>query len=217
MRTTAAALLVAAAAWAGDEGRVDALRKLETMRVSVDFQDVKLSEAVDYLRDVTGLNFVVDPKAAEAGREAKVRLKAKDLTVKSALKLMLGGRGLAATWREGAVVILPEGELQDPTSLRMYDVRAMLMAIQDFPGPKMELVTPGSGPFSAGVTVSLEEPRRIIEEDFLVTLIRENTGGRSWEHPKAAITLANGRLVVHQTPAVHREIQSLLARLGQYR
>jgi hypothetical protein len=214
MRTITAALLAAAAAWAGDE-KGDALRRLETMRVSVDFQDARLSEAVDYLREATGLNFVLQAGGAEG--EAKVRLKARDLAVKSVLKLMLSGRGLAAAWREGAVVILPESEVQDQTTLRMYDVRAMLVKIQDFPGPRMELVTPGTGPFSAGIVVNLEEPRPMIEEDFLVTLVRENTGGRSWDGPKAGISLANGRLVVNQTPAVHREIQDLLARLGQYR
>jgi hypothetical protein len=48
-------------------------------------------------------------------------------------------------------------------------------------------------------------------EDFLVVLIRENTGDRSWDDdPRAAITLVNGMLQVTQTPRVHKEIENLL-------
>ncbi len=218
MRTMAAALLVAAAAWAGDESKADAVRKLETMRVTVDFQDVRLSEAVDYLRDLTGLNFVVHAKAGEAEADAKVRLKAKDLTVKSILKLMLSGRNLVAAWKDGAVVILPPEELGDNTTLRMYDTRALLRRLQDFAGPKVELVSPqagGGGPL-AGASFTLDDPKPVIEEDFLLEMVKENTGGRTWDNPKSAMSLANGVLVVNQTAAVHREIQAFLAKLSQF-
>jgi hypothetical protein len=48
--------------------------------------------------------------------------------------------------------------------------------------------------------------------------VKENTGAGSWDsNPRAAITLANGMLVVTQTPMVHREVESLLRRLGQFR
>ena len=52
----------------------------------------------------------------------------------------------------------------------------------------------------------------------MIQLIKENTGGGSWDaNPKAAINLSNGYLVVSQTPSVLREVESLLGLLGQYR
>lgn len=215
----AAAALAMAPAAGADDSRADAMRKLETVKVSVDFEDVKLPEALDYLRDVTGLNLVVLPKAMERDVDTRIRLKVKDLSVKSILKLMISSRGLTATWRDGAIVILPKEDLQDATTMKMFDVRSMLVKLQDHRGPVMELVKPGqSDMLKSGVFVIDEPAPPPVDEDFMVQLLRENTGSGAWDgNPKAAISLNNGILVVSQTPSVLLEIERLLALLGQYR
>lgn len=215
MKTAMLILAMAACAFA-DGGRDDAVRKLETMRVTVDFDNVKLPEAIDYLRDVTGLNLVILPKAMEKDGETPIRLKVKDLSVKSVLKLLLSSRGLTATYRDGAMVILPKEDLQGTTVMRLFDVRALQVKIQDFIGPKVELTSPSSksGP---GVVVTFDEPKPVIEDDFLLQMIRTSTGNGSWDsNPNVALDLRNGTLVVSQTPGVLREIENLLNLLGQY-
>lgn len=219
MKTMLALAAMAVAAYAGDTGREDAVRKLETMKVTVDFQDVKLGEAIDYLRDVTGLNLVLLARAAEKG-DYKIRLKVRELTVKSTLKLLLAGHGLTATWREGAVVILPQEDLQESVYIEMYDVRAQLVKLPDFPGPRVELVQPGKGQTTGPIVgIELLEPKDPpVPPEFLVDLIKSNTGGQTWEQNKnAAIQMTNGMLVVTQTGPVHREIKALLGLLAQYR
>jgi len=215
MKTLMALMAAAAVAWAGD-GRADSIRKLETLKITVDFEDVKLPEAVDYLRDVTGLNLVVLPRAMEKDGESKIRLKVKDLSVKSVLKLLLSSRGLTASYRDGAIVILPKEDLQDATTMKMFDVRALQVKIQDFNGPVMELTSPLTK--KPGVTIDYpSEPKVNLPDDFLIDMIRVNTGNGSWDsNPKAAINLTNGMLVVSQTPSVLREIDALLGLLGQY-
>lgn len=218
--TAVAAILAMSLAARADESRADAIRKLDTMKVSVDFQDVKLPEALDYLRDFTGLNLVVLPKAMEKDADSKIRLKVKDLSVKSVLKLLLASRGLTVTYRDGAIVVLPKEDLQDATTMKMFDVRSMLAKLQDHAGPRMELVQPGKsgvGPI-VGVNI-LEEPQPPpVDEDFMLQLIKENTGSGSWDsNPRAAISMNNGILVVSQTPSVLREVERLLGLLGQYR
>ena len=215
MKTLMALMAAAAVAWAGDD-RADSVRRLETMRITVDFEDVKLPEAVDYLRDVTGLNLVVLPKAMEKDGESKIRLKVKELSVKSVLKLLLSSRGLTATYRDGAIVIVPKEDLQDSTTMRMFDVRALQVKIQDFNGPVMELTSPSMR--KSGITVDIpSEPKVNLPDDFLVDMIRVNTGNGSWDsNPKAAINLNNGMLIVSQTPGVLREVDALLGKLGQY-
>ena len=220
MTTMTTLMAMAALAWAGDS-REDSVRKLESMKITVDFQDVKLPDAVDYLRDVTGLNLVILPKAMDKEADSKIRLKVKDLSVKSVLKLLLSSRGLTVTWRDGALVVLPKEDLQDATVMRMFDVRSMLVKLQDFNGPKVELAssTAQNGLKDIGGVFTLVEPAPPpIEEDMMITLIKENTGSGSWDsNPKAAITLNNGVLVISQTPSVLREVESLIGRLGQYR
>ncbi len=219
MKTILGLAAMAALAYAGDTGREDAVRKLETMKISVYFKDHKLSEAMDYLRDVTGLNLVVLPRAAEKEGDFKIRLRVRDLSVKSTLKLMLSGKGLTVTYRDGALIVLPQEDLQDSVVLEMYDVRSQLVKLQDFPGPRMELVSPksGSGPGQIIAGIELLEPKDPpVTPDFMVELVKDNAGSRSWENKNASIELKNGLLVVSQTPAVHREIKALLAKLGQY-
>jgi hypothetical protein len=218
MKTILGLAAMAALGYAGDSGREGAVRKLETMKVTVDFQDVKLGEAMDYLRDVTGLNLVILPRAAEKEGDLKIRLKVRELSVKSTLRLLLSGKGLAMTWRDGTLVVLPQEDLQDHMVLEMYDVRDKIMKLQDFPGPRMELVSPKTGSMQmSGVTITLEDPPHLIEPDFLVQLVKDNTGGRSWDNANASITQANGMLVISQSPSVHAEIKGLLTRLGQSR
>jgi type II secretory pathway component GspD/PulD (secretin) len=218
--TAMAAILAMSMAARADDFRAETVRKLDTMKVSVDFEDVKLPEALDYLRDFTGLNLVVLPKAMEKDADTKIRLKVKDLSVKSVLKLLLASRGLTVTYRGGALVVLPKEDLQDSTTMKLFDVRSLLVKLQDHPGPKVELVQPvvgGHGPIMGGSF--LDEPKPPpVDEDFMVQLIRENTGSGSWDsNPKAAISLTNGMLVVNQTPSVLREVEALLGKLGQYR
>jgi hypothetical protein len=219
MNLIAALALLAGLSGPGDSGREDAVRKLETMKVTVDFQDVKLSEAMDYLREATGLNLVLLPRAAEKG-DFKVRLKVRELTVKSTMKLMLSGHGLAVTWREGAVVVLPQEDLQEEVTYQIYDVRAQLVKLSDFPGPKVELVKQGkgsaTGPLIGIDQLDVHDPP--VAPEFLVDLVRANTGGQSWDQNKnASVQLSNGMLVVSQTGPVHREIRTLLGLLAQYR
>ncbi|HVE42950.1 MAG TPA: hypothetical protein VNM14_23925 [Planctomycetota bacterium] len=220
MKTMAALMAMSALAWAGDS-REDAVRKLDSMKVTVDFEDVRLPEAMDYLRDVTGLNLILMPKAMEKDGDSKIRLKVKDLSVKSVLKLMLSSRGLTVSWRDGALVVLPKEDLQDSTTMRMFDVRSLMVKLQDFAGPRMELVGPANGKTAgpiAGVFVIDEPKPPLVDDDMMITLIKENTGSGSWDsNPKAAISMQNGVLVISQTPSVHREIERLIGLLGQYR
>jgi hypothetical protein len=200
-----------------DAAREDAVRKLSTQRITVDFDQVKLADALDFLRDATGLNLVLLPSGAAKDAEQPVRLKAKDLTVKSVLKLLLQPRGLSVSWRDGALAIVPQEEIQDVVALKIYDVRSQQIKLPDFPGPRMELAAPASAN-PVGITLfDLSDPKPLLEDDMLIDLIRSNTGGRSWENGKATIDLVNGRLVINQSPAVHREVEDLLRRLGQYR
>jgi type II secretory pathway component GspD/PulD (secretin) len=214
MKTAAMVLAMAACALA-DNGREDAVRKLETMRVTVDFENVKLPEAVDYLRDVTGLNRVILPKAMEKDGETPIRLKVKELSVKSVLKLLLNNRGLTATYRDGALVILPKEDLQSDVTMRIFDVRALQVKIQDFAGPKVELVAKSSKP-DVGI-FTIDEPHVAVPDDFLQEMVKTNTGNGNWDsNPRASMVLTNGSLVVSQSPNVLREIENLLNLLGQY-
>ena len=218
MRTVIAVLILGTVAWAKCDAREDAMRKLAAMRVSVDFRDCPLESAVAYLRDFTGLNLVIQSAGDASGEN--VRLTVHDLPVRSVLRLILAPRGLTATWRDGAIVILPREELGSKTTVRLYDVRAHLMKIEDFPGPEMELASPleSTGLIAWGIMLGFSEDNEpTFDEDLIVDLVRSHTGGSSWGNEGVSMDLVNGNLVVSQSPKVHREIERLLAKLLQYK
>jgi hypothetical protein len=80
MKDDGGAAAMTALAWAGgSRGRLDP-------EAGDDEGDGRLrgreaADAVDYLREVTGLNLVVLPKALEKEGDTKIRLKVKDLSV----------------------------------------------------------------------------------------------------------------------------------------
>ena len=205
-----------------DPRRQEVVSKLNTMRITVDFANTTLEEAVSYLRDFTGLNIVVDAEVYKNQSEdqLKVTLKVKDLLLKSVLKLMLNSRELTAMYKEGVLLIIPKGKIDKSVTLQLYDVRDLLVKIQDFPGPKVELVSPsksGGGPLT-GATFSLEEPRSTLTEEFITEMVKQNTGDRSWdENPNASITLTNGVMVVSQSKRVHEEIKRFINLLRQFK
>jgi type II secretory pathway component GspD/PulD (secretin) len=206
-----------------DPRKAEAVNRINTMKVSVDFTNTSLEEAIGFLRDFTGLNIIVDAEVYKAQTEdqLKMTLKVKDLSLKSVLKLMLGSRELTAMYKEGVILVVPKSKVDKAVTLQLYDVRDLLVKIQDFNGPKVELVSPqkggGGGPLVGGV-FTLDEPKSVITEEFITDMVKQNTGDKSWdENPNASMNLTNGVLVVSQSKKVHEEIKRFINLLRQFK
>lgn len=129
MKTLTAILLMAAM------GDLD--RRLDT-KVSLDVPKGRLSDALDVFRGATGLNFA----AVDVG-DPEINIVVNDVSVRSALRLILGPRELTAVFEDGAVVIRKQASVR--MVLRIHDVRALVMKLRDFPGPRVELRGGGPG------------------------------------------------------------------------
>jgi hypothetical protein len=197
--------------------------KLASIKLpSLDFNNAKLDEVIAYFQEYSGLNFHLDPDArAKEGEDGgRITLRLKDVTLKTALKLLLNPRDLGAVYRDGVIVIAPKAKLGSLTVTRVYDVRDLLFRLRDFAGPRVELSVPGgAGAALAGASFTLEEePKGEITEEFLADLIKTNTGDRSWDDSTAAtISQINGLLVISQSKPVHEEIRRLLDLLRQFK
>lgn len=200
MKTMTALLLTV---FAGE----DVQRRLDA-RISLDLERVKLADAIQPFRDATGLNFVVMD-----GGDTEINIRIRDVSSRSALRLILQPRDLSAAFENGAVVIRDRRGERDRTTLRTYDVRALILKVTDFPASEVGFF---NSTLLCCFCIPDDERRSVVaDESTLSSLIRAHTGGRSWDdNPNASLSPRNGRLLVRQTPAVHREIESLLRKLG---
>lgn len=204
-----------------DPKREEILGKLNSQRITLDFKDVSLDDALGFVRDFSNLNIVVDAEVYTklSADQLRITIKVKDLLLKSALKLMLSGRDLTATYKEGVLLVIPKDRANRSTTTRVYDVHDLLVRLQDFPGPKVELATgSGTGTPLTGATFTIDEPKSVITEDFLTEIVKGNTGDGAWdENDRASITLSNGLLIVTQSKKVHGEVERLLDLLRQFK
>jgi hypothetical protein len=195
------------------ERNTEVAQRIRAMAVDLNFEDATLDEVISYLREFSGLNMIMVPEVMEQKDSLKVTLKVKGVRLQSVLKLILGQHNLGAVVRDGILEITTREKLNLNTVLRVYDVRDLFVKINNFPGPRLELL-PGAGAGGGpGVTFTLEEPEAPkVDQGFLEELIRNTCDPQSWEeNSNASIQIsANGLLMIQQTKAVHREIEVLV-------
>jgi type II secretory pathway component GspD/PulD (secretin) len=205
------AAIAALLAVAQEPARQEAEARLRSLKVSLDFKDAPLESVVDYLRTVSDLNILLDSKVRE--KNPTVTLRVQDVSLKSALNLILRPLGCDTMFRDGVLMIMTREDVADRTLvLELYDCRDLLHPVKDFPGVDFELAPNGQGvvPFQEAGEGPAEMP---IEE-----LVRAHTGGRSWEeNPRCTVSLRNGILVVRNTPEVHHQVRRLLNLLRRHR
>lgn len=129
--------LIAAPTGAQRMGRTSASlnRNLPEMR----FDGVALADAIDFLRDVTAANIVVNWRALEGAgvtKDTLINLKLRNVSLKKALSLILSeaSAGEGVTWTvDGGVIEVTTTELANQrVYTRVYPVGDLLMEIPNF-------------------------------------------------------------------------------------
>jgi len=208
MKALAAMLAAAIFSTAAAQDRAPVTRRLESVKVTVDFQNASLSSVVDYFRDATGLDFVLHHALAA---DSRVTLRLKDVSLRTALKLALRGCGASAVLRDGVIVIGPRETLAPPMQTRLHDIRDLTFILRDFEGPTMEFAK------KPGIWTDWDTGfcPPVLHEEFFGDLVQFSTGN-VWEEG-ASISMINGWLVVTQTSKIQEEIASFLNRMRTVR
>ncbi len=196
-------------------------RKLETMKIDMSFENSKLEDILAFVRDFTGLNILLDASVRDrVDLEKAITFKVKDLVLKNVLKLLLAQFGLDYVITEEKVVLLTTPDKAHGRSvLELHDIRDILVKLQDFAGPRVELVSPqgGMGGPLTGATFTLDEPKEAsVGEEQIVDLIRENIAPGTWEGEQTIEKTPNQQLLVNAPPQVHRELREFLGKLRSY-
>ncbi len=202
-----------------DPVREGVVNKLASMKTSLDFTEAELTDVIDFLQQLTQINFVIDRRVYENARpeDLKVTIQLKEVPLRTALRVILNQRGLTAEYKDGVLLILPKSALEEQIYLRMYDVRDLMFKIKDFPGPEITLQTGESDTVSAAFETETTE--KFEDPNFIVDIVKGNTGGDTWDRIQGvSISMAaNGILLVTQSREVHNEILKLINLMRLYK
>ncbi|MEM8882995.1 MAG: hypothetical protein AAGD14_02910, partial [Planctomycetota bacterium] len=199
---------------APDERELQILNTLDTRRVrNVEFKagDMTLANAVEYLRSVSGLNFVMSQKVMEEKAETEIDLKVDNVSIRQVLTLITEPYEMRWKIRNGVVMILSLEEAADKAVLQFYDVKDLVAKISDYPGQEINLVPSNYQPPEEAEE---PEPQSPFEIDSLIDVIKETIEPESWETiENADIQVKTGVLVVNTSQSVHRAIGQFLSDL----
>ena len=188
----------------------DVANRLSAMAVDVDLRDADFDVAIQFFRELTGVNMVVSPEAAGKGKASSVTLKAKGVRAQTAIKLVLAQYDLVAQVKDGIVEITTREALVGNVVTRVYDIRDIFIKIRQFTGPRLELISASAGN-QPGVNIDEPVTPLRLDEDSTLDLIRETCAPRSWDNTQASLAYStNGMLIVTNTAAAHREISRFI-------
>jgi len=173
--------------------------------------DITLGGAIQYLRSVTGLNFVLSQKVKEEKADTEIELKVDNVSVTQVLDLIAEPNEMAWKIRNGVVMILGKDEAVDKPVLQFYDVKDLVAKISDFPGQEINLVP---SKYQPPEEMEELEPTSPFEVDALIEVIKQTVEPESWDTIEGAdIQPKNNVLVVRTTQEVHGKIGRFLTDL----
>lgn len=196
-------------------------RRLASQRVNLNFDATPFLETINFLRDITGLNFVVSKGARDVIEtdSLEVSLRLKEISLKNALQLILSvNSDLKYAVKDSVVVITTKDADQIELFLEFYEVSDIINKIPDFPAPGLGLQSPqggggggGAGGASPGGVLSFdddagEENQGVgVGAEKLQELV-ERVGGDT----EGTVDFSGGILIVRKPAEVHKKIIQLL-------
>ena len=187
------------------------VRRLESTRVSVAWEDVGLGETIRRMGRSLRFNMVLG-KALRDREEEPVTLQLKDVSVMTVVRLLKQQFDIEFQHRHGVMVVTTtEDAMQRAMVLRIYGIRLITYTPPDFPAPGILGLRPGPPP-EPPEEGEAREPR--FDPDFVVDLVRSTTGGEKvWEVEGASISHHNGKLLVRHAPHIQARVRRILDRL----
>jgi hypothetical protein len=121
-----------------------ALLRTLNSTLSVDFKETSFKDVLTWLQDKTGMAIIVDNASLREAMadydDSKITFKANKITVRTALKKVLGDVGLAYILQEGTVQVVTPQRARETMVVRTYPINDLVA-----PGPYAQMF----GPFVA--------------------------------------------------------------------
>ncbi len=190
----------------------EARRRLDAIRVDVDFKDMKMPEIVAFIGRIAGFNVIVGPELQRDGPDGlpTITLRLRRVSLRQVADLVARFSGTKLALREGILSFTtPEAARGRPT-LRIYAIGELTATIHNFPGPGLNL-RPSGAEFEQEEITEVENPYSDPEK--IIEMLREFVASETWEDDGVSAWADTRKLVVRQYPEVQRKIARFLALL----
>ena len=122
------------------EADLEVMNKIRTIQINLDFQNADIRAVIDYVREISGLNIVIDGRQIQdPSTYTYPTLRLKDVTISAVFDIVLGGKELAYSVESGVIVITTAKAVKAKVKLDMYNVQDITYGLQDFPGVNITL------------------------------------------------------------------------------
>jgi hypothetical protein len=194
----------------------------------LNFSGVAFSDAIDFLRDVSGTNIHVDWRALEVagvGKDTVVNLRLRSVSMRKILTLLLneaaGGGPLLTFYPSEGVIEITTREVADRQMFtRVYPIEDLIMEVPDFVGPDFNITQAntgggrggggGGGQLLQGNTSNNDQKQstRLERAQQLIDVITDTIQPDIWavNGGTAAIRFFNGNLIVTAPRSVHEAL-----------
>jgi general secretion pathway protein D len=197
--------------------------KLENQKVTINFSETPFEEAINFLRDITGLNFVVSKDASDLVADASVSLRLREIRLKNALALILAvDDSLKWSIKHDVIFISTEDAEPPELFLEFYNVSEIVQSVPDYEAPEIGFRDTGepwrsgggAGPGAGVIDLGDDDDDSVVGTGFdyekLMDLIERILGDDEGE---GEISYTGGLLIVRKSLEAHKKIQKLLSTL----
>ena len=184
----------------------DLLNRLAA-RVTVDFDNLAVEEALAFLAKVGSFNLVVDPTVFAAGGKV-VTLRATDMRIDTVLIWL--GRLTGSTWVISKGAVYFGGDQKEDPVLGVYDLAHLVSAPYDQGGWKIAFDSTGGA--GGGLNIfekDKTEVDKVAPED-LVDLVKNAVSPGKWDTPEQTLEIRGNVLYVTASRTTHQLLQEFL-------
>ncbi len=178
--------------------------------ITVDFQEMELVDVVAFLQKVSPANLLLDSQVLVKGLPP-ISFNVVNMKLRFVLDFIMRQTGLTYTMRNEAIFISNTEGVRGDIYMKIYDVRDLTHARQNFPGPTLDIPTAGQN--GTQLLPPVEQEKKAETGEF-IEIIKKVVAPGSWEGTKGIdIGEYNGSMVVTHTSEVHKQIDELLRSL----
>lgn len=193
--------------------RTEIKRRLKQV-LDVSFEGASLADIITFFQTNTGINFLLDPRAATGIAPINLKLSG-GVTAEQALNHLMNITKLQYSLKDEVIYVSTQVGVEGDVTTKTYDVKDLTIGITNYPGPVVSMPT-GSGGTGA-ITIPEIPDKAPPSAEEIIDIIKAVVPG-NWDQPGRRLEpWQAGYLLVRQTPEVHKKIENLLTVLRNQR